>query len=134
MPLTMTEDDAEKTKMLIVRARIEALLRDADLCADVVIAGRGRVEVFTELQASWSRVSLIQTPDGNDFGLRLRSKLADYGGDRDAQRADLEFTVGMVSSLAQIKATQGLSWLAASEFIDKQTGAEHTPFRHEPKQ
>jgi len=133
MPLDLYEDAAEKSKLLQVRMLIERLLQAHDLCADVVLAGRGRVEVFTVLDASWSRVSMLELPGGG-FGLRLRSKVADYAGDRNKQRADLEFTTGMVSSFAELKARQGLAWLHASEFIDKQTGAEHTPLKGEPKQ
>jgi hypothetical protein len=134
MTLNIYDDADEKAKMLHVRAQIENLLRAHDLCADVVIGGRGRCEVFTVLDASWSRVSLIELPDSAGYILRVRSKLADYKGDADAQRADLEHTVGMVSTFAQVKAQQGLQWLDAAAYFDSMVGAEPTPLTHEPKQ
>lgn len=132
MPLTPdpNADVIEKAKLLRVRAIVETLLREHDLCADVVLAGRGRIEVFTHLDATWSRVAMREVEGGH--ALRLRSKLADYGGDKDKQREDLEDTLGMVSSFAHVKLRSCLAWDAAANYLDEVTGAEHTPLRPEP--
>lgn len=127
-------DDAdEKTKLLIVRGQVEQLLRDNDLCADVILVGRGRIEVFTHLEASWSHVRLVSVADVG-VGLHLRSKAADYGGDQQAQQRDLAHTVGMVSAIAEVQALHGIGWIEAARRFDEETGAEHTPLKPDPKQ
>jgi len=126
-----TADAAEKAKLLIARDEIEAILRKHDICAHVVLAGIGRLEVMMHLEASWSKLYLYEDEHGS--GLRLRSKKAEYQGDVKRQKRDLEATVGMVSGMAQTLAPAGLGWLKAAEMFDKATGAEHTPMKYEPK-
>jgi len=127
-----TADSIEKTKLLIARGEIEAVLRKHDICAHVVLAGRGRMESMLHLDASWSNLYLHQDEHGH--GIRMRSKVAEYGGDRDKQRQDLEATSGMVRGLGETLAMAGMAWLTASEQFDEKTGAEHTPLKYEPKQ
>ena len=75
------DPEVEAERLRQVRALIEDLLREADVCASVSLAGRaGRFEDFIFLNASWSVVRLTQTPQGD--ALRIKSKLADYNGDR----------------------------------------------------
>jgi hypothetical protein len=126
MPLTDAEDHDEKAKMIGVRRQIEQLLRDADLCGDVVIGGRGRVEVFMVMDASWSRVSLVQLSQG--VALHVKAKFSE-SDDKAKLQADLEYTAGMISTLAEIKMREGLAWSAASSEIDERAGAAHTPLR-----
>lgn len=122
---TFNEDD-ERFKLRRVRAQIEALCIDNDICADVVLAGRGRIEVFMRLDASWSVLRMV------DGGLHLRSQRADYGDDVERQHQELAWTVGMVHALAEVKGNEALGWLKASGTFDKGTGATHTPLRPDP--
>lgn len=126
-------DANEKAKLLVARGEIEAILRKHDICAHTVLIGRGRMEVIMNVDASWSNLSLIHDEKHGD-GIRLRSKAADYGGDKEAQRQDLEATSGMVRGLGELLGMAGLAWLKASELFDEKTGAEHTPMTYEPKQ
>jgi hypothetical protein len=125
-------DSIEKTKLLIARAEIEAVLRKHDVCAHVLIAGRHRLEVMLHLDASWSNLYLFS--DENGQGLRMRSKIAEYQGDKDQQRQDLEATSGMVRGFGEQLGMAAMAWLHASDQFDAKTGAEHTPMKYEPKQ
>jgi hypothetical protein len=125
-------DMREKTKLLVARGEIEEILRQHDICAHVVLLGVQRVELMLHLDASWSNLSLVS--DENGQGIRMRSKIAEYQGDKDRQRQDLEATAGMVRAIGEMLAMAGLAWLDASEQFDAKTGAEHTPMKFEPKQ
>lgn len=131
-PTPESADIAEKTKLLIARGEIEAVLRKHDICAHVVLAGRGRLESILHVGASWSNLRLENVEGGQ--AIRMRSKVAEYGGDREQQRRDLEATSGMVRGFGETLAMAGMAWLTASEQFDEQTGAEHTPLKYEPKQ
>ncbi len=127
-----TADSIEKTKLLIARAEIETVLRKHDVCAHVLIAGRHRLEVMLHLDASWSNLYLFSDEHGE--GLRMRSKVAEYQGDKDKQRQDLEATSGMVRAFGEQLGLAAMGWLEASDQFDAKTGAVHTPMKHEPKQ
>jgi hypothetical protein len=64
--------------------------------------------------------------------LRLRSKLADYDGDKMAQRVDMEATLNMLSNFAMIAGQAAIPLLEISQQLDRQMGAEHTPTLFEP--
>jgi hypothetical protein len=129
----MTDDAAEREKLLRARHEVLEVLKRYDLCANVFLIGRHQMEVILHLDAAWSRLSLARDADGNE-GLRLRSKAADYGGDKEAQRQELEATVGMVSAMGELLGHGAMAWLAASEQFNNATGAEHTPLTRVLKQ
>ena len=92
------DPQVEAERLRQVRALIEDLLREADICASVSLAGRaGRFEDFIFLNASWSVVRLTQTPQGD--ALRIKSKLADYNGDRQLQVQHQAWSAGAVHGL-----------------------------------
>jgi len=123
------DEEVEGERLRHVRALIEDLLREADVCAFVVLAGKaGRIEHFAHLSASWSNLRLEALPDGGEY-LGLRSKAADYGGDVEAQRQHQAWSVGVVSSLGLILGESAMAYLMAAKQFDKMTGATHTPFK-----
>ena len=120
------DEQAEAERLRQLRARIEALLREFDVCASVFLAGRGgRLEVFQHVDASWSVLRLETLPNGNQ-GLRLRSQAADYGGDVARQRQEQAWGAGVISGLAEIMALTAIPWLEVAQLIDQATGATHT--------
>lgn len=122
--LNEVEGHAESAKLLRVRQLIEALLREHDVCAQISVIGRGRVEVFTHLEASWSCIRLVKIGDG--FFLKMRSKKEEYPSP-EAQRVAVAATAGMARSLFEINAEHCHEWAQASAYIDAQLGAEHSP-------
>jgi hypothetical protein len=127
------EANIEAERLRQLRAQIEELLAEFDACAVVFLAGRnGRLEHFARVDASWSNLSLVG-PQGGRF-LRVRSKLADYGGDVERQRAHLEWSVGALTGLAELLGTEALPWLDAARAVSKQTNATHGPMeRDDPR-
>ena len=121
---------AEAERLRYVRALLEEVLREHDVCAIVNLAGReGRFETFTHVEASWSQLHLES--DARGQGIRLRSKVADYAGDRERQKRELEWSVGVVSGLAHLLGAQALGWLTVAAKMDKASGAVHTPWRRD---
>gem|GEM_PF-1513165 len=121
-----TPNQIGNEKLLAARAQIEALLKSYDIAGHVILACPGFVEVFMDLEPSFSKLKVhIVTEHG--LAVRVRSNLADYNGDRDAQRRDLEATAGMVNSMAETLAHEAVTMIELTQTVDHITGAEHTP-------
>jgi hypothetical protein len=125
-------DDDEKTKLLIARGEIEQVLKRHDICGHVALFGRGRMELMLSLDASWSRLSFFEL-DGRQ-GIRLRSMIADYGGDVATKQRDLADSVGMCSNIGFALGSGAMAFLDAAKTLDEAVGAEHSDIRFEPKQ
>lgn len=109
-------------KLINARDRIKQILDEEDIAGHVVLHNApGSFEVFTKLDPSYSK--LIGLPPV----VRLRSKLVDYEGDTNKQRADLEATSNMVSGIAELTGTIAVQLYELAQFIDLKTGAEHSP-------
>lgn len=78
--------------------RIRAILKEEDIAGYVVLHEPGHSEYFLGFDPSWSVVQLERDEDGN-VGIRLRSKLEEYGGDKDRQKRDLEASLNMLHHL-----------------------------------
>lgn len=113
-------------KLLQAMEKIKQVLDEADIAGHVVLHNApGKFEILTKLDPSYSK--LIGLPPK----VRLRSKLADYNGDREKQRADLEATSSMVGGLGELTGKGALSLIQLSEWIDSKTGAEHGPMERD---
>lgn len=86
--------------LLTVRGEIEALLKRHNLCASIMLCGRHQMEALLWLEATWSRARLEKSEHGQS--ICLQSNHADYGGDREAQKRDLESTVSMIQAMRDI--------------------------------
>lgn len=118
-------------KLIQARGEIDAILKKHDIAAYVFLHNApGKSEVFSYLTPSYSKLAEVPAPDGN-IGFRVRSKLADYGGDKEAQRRDLAATANMVSSMAMLMGTTAMPLLSLAAFIDEKIGAEHTPMERD---
>lgn len=114
-------------KLIEARARIEAILKELDIAGCVFLHNApGEMEVFTRLDPSYSKLDF--RPHAGVA--RLRSQVADYGGDLEAQRRDLEATLSMVRGMAELMAANGLSLLELSMQLDAFTGAESTALKN----
>jgi len=123
------EEPIEAERLRQLRALIEEQLREFDVCAHVTLAGRhGQFETFTHIRATWSNLHWEPVPGSSSRFLRLRSKLADYGGDAARQKRDQEWSVGVIAGLAELLAQTAIPLLEVAEQFDKATGAVHTPW------
>lgn len=109
-------------KLINARDRIKQILVEEDIAGHVVLHNApGSFEVLTKLDPSYSK--LIGLPPV----VRLRSKLVDYEGDKDRQRADLQATANMVSGIAELTGATAVQLFELASFINAKTGAEHGP-------
>lgn len=121
-------DAPDQARLKIARAEIEAILKKHDLGGVVVLHTPGMAEFFYDMSPSYSCAWIDQ-----DLGaVRIKSKLADYGGDAEAQRLDQAATAQLVHALAMECGRASLMFLDASSVIDEACGAEHTPATHVP--
>jgi len=118
------EDHKEHAKLVAVKMLLQNVLKRYDICAEIILVGRGHCEILTHLSASWSKVSVEQAPEG--IMLKLKSTRADYPNAK-AQQLDLEATAGMIKTLAEIYKDHGEMWAQISKVVDDKTGAEHSP-------
>lgn len=89
--------EAEKSyshKLKAVMAEIVSILERHDIAGIIMLHEPGFSEFLTRVDPSWSIARLEETPQG--LGLRLRSKLEEYGGDRERQQREAEATVNML--------------------------------------
>jgi len=113
-------------KLIAARAEIEAILQRHDIAAHVVLHNApGNSEVFMRLTPGYSKLVKIGT-EREGIAFRLRSKLADYGGDANAQARDLAATANMVHSLAMALGVGAMPMLRLAEQVNAATGAEHS--------
>jgi hypothetical protein len=131
--MSAADEQIEAARLRELRADIEELLREYDVCAHVTLAGKlGQFENFTHVDASWSVLRWEKIADEPGvLGLRLRSKLADYGGDAERQKSELEWSVGVVSGLGELLAHTAMPLLQLAKQVDAATGATHTPWRRD---
>lgn len=108
--------------LLAARREIELILKRHDIAGIVVLHNApGEIEILHDFHPSYSKLI------GDPPAMRLRSKLADYNGDTEAQKRDLEATLSMLRGFAETLATQGLWLMDFSEHFDKAANATHTP-------
>lgn len=133
MTSPFVDDAVAREKLLTARGEIEEVLKRHNLAGYVMLYHPpGAIEVLMHLTPTWSKLTPIKREHG--IAYHLRSKSTDYGGDIEAQRRMLEATVGMVSSMAQVLGTTGLTMLELATELDNATGAEHTGLQKVHKQ
>ncbi len=59
--------------------------------------------------------------------VRIKSKLADYGGDAEAQRRDQAATAQLLHAFGMECGKASMMFLDVAEVVNDATGAEHTP-------
>lgn len=127
------DERVEAERLRHVRALIEDVLREHDVMASVVIAGRGRLENFQHVSASWSNVRSEQLPDGRLY-LGLRSLARDYVDREDERRQHLAWSVGAVCGVGRLMGIAAMQWLEVAEKFTAGTGADNQPLeRDDPR-
>jgi hypothetical protein len=121
-------DTPDQQRLKIARAKIEGILKEYDLGAVVVLHTPGMTEFFYDIAPSYS-CCWIDEAAGQ---LRMKSKVADYGGDRDAQIRDQAATANMIHGLASDLSSAADMFGSIAPFIDRAMHAEHTDPVHTP--
>lgn len=125
---TYSLDAPDQQRLKIARSEIEGILQKHDLGAVVVLHTPGMTEFFYDVTPSYSCVWIDEAAGQ----LRMKSKAADYGGDKDAQLLDQAATANMIHGLAADLENAAGMFGSIAPFIDQKLRAEHTVATHRP--
>ena len=118
---TYSCDAPDQARLKLARLEIEAILQKHDLAGAVVLHTPGMAEWFYQANPSYSCLTIDEAA-----GLaRVRSKLADYGGDQVAQLHDLTATANMVAAIFGNLHHGARMFLEVQKLVDRATNAEH---------
>ncbi|MDQ3562698.1 MAG: hypothetical protein M3436_00685 [Pseudomonadota bacterium] len=107
-------------KLREAMSEIIEIIKRHDIAAHVVLYEDHLSEFLLAIDPSWS-MAWFEGP-----GLRIRSKLEDYGGDRDAQRTALERTVGMLRHFSDLAERDHNLFEAVLADLGRRFDIEHT--------
>jgi hypothetical protein len=113
-------------------AEIRSIIERYDIAANVILHEPGFSEYLQHISPSWSILKFEAAADG--LGVRVRSKLAEYGGDKERQRREVEASVNMlvhfvdVLGMTQQQLAGVLKMLHGYWEIEEGPGV-HTPHR-----
>jgi hypothetical protein len=108
-------------------ARISSILLNEDVAGYIVLHEPGFSEYRLAIDPSWSVLSMI-----GEEGMRLRSKLEDYGGDRERQRKEIEATTNLLRHLADLLPMHAKVFEALHANVCETMIVEHTEATHRP--
>ena len=119
------DDPVAREKLLRARSEIADTLARYDIAAFVVLhAAPSASEVMIELSPSYSIVTL------KDGVAHIKSLLADYDGNKDAQRYDMAASANMASSMFELMAHTAMLMGDLAKNLDELTGSTHTGMKH----
>lgn len=122
MKRTYSIDAPDQQRLKIARAKIEGILKEHDLAGVVVLHTPGMTEFFYDIRPSYSCAWIDEAAQM----VRLKSKLADYGGDAMVQRHDQAATANMARGMAMDLESASIMFGHVARIVDKACGAEHT--------
>lgn len=81
---------------------IKEVLEKHDLAAMIIVMDQTDIAFVRRIDPTWS-CAWTEEAEGSDgaFTIRIRSKLADYGGDKARQKSEVEATTGMFIAFMQ---------------------------------
>lgn len=119
------DDPVAREKLLRARGEIMDTLKRYDLAAFVCLhCAPSASEVMIELSPSYSIVTLV------DGTAHIKSKLADYDGNKDAQLYDMAASANMASSMFELMAHTAMLMGDLAQQLDAVTGSTHTGMTH----
>jgi hypothetical protein len=119
-------DAPDQQRLKIARAEIEAVLKKHDIGGAVVLHTPGMTEWFYDIRPSYSCAWI----DDAASVVRVRSKLADFGGDAEAQQRGQAATANLLNGLARDLGQAAIMFLDVAHVADQALRAEHTASVH----
>jgi hypothetical protein len=114
-------------KLREAMARIIAILNEQDIAGYVVLHEPGFAEYLLAVEPSWSCLRMI-----GEVGIRLRSKLEDYGGDKERQHLEIEATTNLLRHLADLLPRHAAVFEELHSKVCELMEVEHTEGVHTP--
>lgn len=130
MKRTYSLDTPDQQRLKVARAEIEGVLKKHDLAGVVTLHTPGMTEFFYDITPSYSCVWI----DEKASQLRVKSKQADYAGDKEAQVRDQAASANMIHGLAQDLLSAASMFGSLAHFVSRTLNAEHTAatYRSDP--
>ena len=122
MKPTYSIDAPDQQRLKVARLEIEAVLRKHDLAGVVVLHTPGMSEFVYDIRPTYSCCWV----DEQVPALRLKSKLADYCGDRALQMHDRAATANMVEAISDNLWQAAQMFVGVAGVVNKAFAAEHT--------
>lgn len=119
-------DTPDQHRLKVARTEIEAILRKHDLAGVVVLHTPGMTEFFYDVRPSYSCAWI----DEAKSQVRVKSLVADYGGNREAQLHDQAASANLFHGLADNLAAASDMFSSVAVFVDRATFATHTAAHH----
>lgn len=125
-PTPISEDTGAlySPKLKEAMEQIQKILKANDIAGLCILYDRGFGEFLNHLETSNSVFFYEQTQDG--LAVRFRSKLEDFGGDREAQRKATEYSVGYLRICLDIMAMQTIVYKQVYNHISQRMDIEHS--------
>lgn len=118
----------DQARLKRARAEIEAVMQKHDLAGVCILHTPGMTEWFYQVNPSYSRLFVDEAAGV----ARVKSRLIDYGGDRQAQLLDQACTANMTAGL-QGELLRGAGMFGyLQQVVDHAMRAEHTPANFVP--
>ena len=120
-------------KLKEAMAEINAVLERHDIAAHVVLHEPGFSEYLWRIDPSWS-VIRFGVESSSVTGFRFRSKLEDYGGDKDLQKREQDASINMIVHFKDMLQRDGVIARNIEEVLKNHIDFEygesvHTPHR-----
>jgi hypothetical protein len=113
----------QRTEAVI--AVVKSLMQELDLAGYVNASASDHMAHSLEIERPWMKMVMEYRDDGTVHNVRLKSKLADYNGDVNAQRKDLEATLGFLHGMTMTMAPITMMFAEASTRFDEVIKPEH---------
>lgn len=113
-------------KLKKARAEIEAVLKRHDIAGFVTLHSPGWGEAFWSI---WPSHSILI---GDFPAIRVKSDLADFGGDLSRQRDQEDQTAQMIRTLAMSMSNCSVQFLELADILDGMLGTQTEPLAITP--
>lgn len=113
-------------KLKEAMAEIKAILTKHDIAGHVLLHEPGFSEYLLAVEPSWSVLQLI------DGGVRIRSKLVDFNGDKDAQHKASESTASLIRIFADLLERDSILFEKMHDILMEHWDITHTQGIHTP--
>jgi hypothetical protein len=111
-------------KLKMAMEEIKKVLKQYDIAGMVVLHEPGHSEYFMDIEPSYSCAK------HNGDHVRIRAKLADFDGNKEAHRKKVTDTSNMLNLLGEVGARTSMSIINVSEQLDRIVDAEHFDHGH----
>lgn len=111
-------------KLKIAMEQIKVILKQHDIAALIVLHTPGHSEYLLSIDPSYSCARFE-----GDY-LRIKAKLAEFGGDKKAWELCTSNTSNMLNLIGEVGARTSMQILEISKTLDEKISAEHTGGGH----